>query len=75
MSRTVVVATRHLLDVLMQRATERDIEFLEAATDTEHRHATLDRALQQRQGRSVTMFILQDTFTWSRSAIVLGRDI
>ena len=42
----------------MQRATEGDVHFLEAAADAEDRHAALDAGIDQRQGHRVALLVV-----------------
>ena len=48
-ARTMSVVAKHVRQVLVQRAAERDIEDLRAPTDAQHRQPPGQRALQQRE--------------------------
>ena len=54
----MVHSLRCLVHLLQQRATKCHIEFLDAATDRQHRHATSDRFGDQPQRRGVAFQVV-----------------
>ncbi len=71
----VIGAAGNFLDMLVQRAAERDVQLLEAAADREHRLARGDGGLEQRQRGGIAMLVLHHPGPGRRPAIVPGRDI
>ena len=49
----VVRAAADLMDLLVQRASHGDVEFLDAAADRQQRHAAAERLAGERQGGAV----------------------
>ena len=64
-----------VLKLLRQRAAERDIDFLEAAADTENRQPRIHRARDQRQCRRVALRIVQRPRRRSRAEIAMRLDV
>ena len=71
----VVEAARHLLDVLVQRAAQRDVELLQAAADAQERHALRQGAADQGQGGGVAGRVGLVAFARRRAAIVARVDV
>src|SRR5262249_52279822 len=71
----MIPAPRHFLDVLKQGSAEGDVKLLETAAHGEQRHAALDAAPDQRQGRRVAPSVLQYARGWIDAAIVPRRDV
>src|SRR5512140_2205226 len=74
-ARAMIGPARHLLNVLMQRASEHDVEFLESAADAKHRFASRDRGLQKRQCGGVAMLVLHHAVSRWSAAIMSRRNI
>ena len=71
----VVAAARDLVEVLVQRAAEGDVQLLDAAADGEQRHAARHGAADQRQGGGVARRVGEVVLARGRAAVVRGVDV
>ena len=71
----VVEASGHLVDMLVQRAAQRDVELLVTTADREQRQPGLDRAQRQRQRRGVPARIEPRLGARGRAAVAQRLDI
>src|SRR5690242_9218163 len=74
-ARAMIGPARHLLNMLMQRATEYDVQFLESAADAKHRFAGRDRGLQKRQRGGIAMLVLHHAVSRRSAAIMSRRNV
>ncbi|OEC47416.1 hypothetical protein A7D27_00370 [Pseudomonas sp. 1D4] len=66
---TVVHEALDLMHLLVQRAAEGHVHFLEAPADAQHRHATLDCSTQQRQGDGIAFGVMEGAGRTGRTGI------
>ena len=65
----------HFLQVLVERAAIRDVEFLKPAADGKERHGTLDAGADELQRQCVALPVEQHAFTGRCAAVILGMDV
>ena len=67
----VVQQAWHFLQLLMQGTAERDVQFLKATANTQHRHVAFDGKAQQRECGGVAVRIVQGARCTGRTGVVL----
>ena len=73
--RGMIEPARQILQALMQRAAEGDVQLLQPAADRQHRQAGLERGADQRQGHGVALRILGRALGMRRAVIERGLHV
>ena len=71
----MIHVARQRLHALMQAAAQSHVQFLKATADAEHRHASGNRRLQQRQGQPVTGKVVPGPFGAGGAIVMMRLDI